>query len=58
MMYASRNLATAVSATPVTGPLVSGDLITSIKGVRYSRGSTVVQSAAGCSGSVVSKQNR
>ena len=44
MMYASKNLETAVKATPVIGPLVSDDLITSMNGVRYSIGSTADQS--------------
>ena len=41
-------LSTAVRATSVTAPLVSGDLITSRKGVRNSRGSTSDQSVFVC----------
>ena len=41
-----------VSATPVMGPLVSGERMTSRKGCRYSRGSTRDQSA--CDSQVLS----
>ena len=39
---------TEVSATPVMGPLVSGERMTSRNGARYSSGSTLPQSAGAC----------
>ena len=45
MTYWSNILHMDVRATPVMGPLVSGDLMTSRKGPRYFSGSTAAQSA-------------
>ena len=45
MIYLSTILRMEVSATPVIGPEVSGDCVTSRKGARYSIGATCDQSA-------------